>query len=260
MTGHFTTEAIVLNSIDYGESDRIVTFYTLGFGKVKGIAKGAKNSRKRFVNNLEPFSYIKLLIFQKENRDLSIIEQADIIRRFDKLVFDIERLAFGSYCLELLNEMTLEGQRNQKVFELLVKFLVMLNEGANLKTIIMFFKMKLLSLLGYHPHLDTCVSCKNIPIGSRVFFSSAKSGIVCSACKGNEKSLISVSPGTIKFLVLAARTDIEKVNNIDMADWAAKECEEVMGDFLTYQLGKELKSKRFLDKIQASALGGGNGL
>jgi len=95
MTGHFTTEAIVLNSIDYGESDRIVTFYTLGFGKVKGIAKGAKNSRKRFVNNLEPFSYIKLLIFQKENRDLSIIEQADIIRRFDKLVFDIERLAFA---------------------------------------------------------------------------------------------------------------------------------------------------------------------
>ncbi|MBI3399526.1 MAG: DNA repair protein RecO [Deltaproteobacteria bacterium] len=252
MTGHFTTEAIVLNSIDYGESDRIVTFYTLGFGKVKGIAKGAKNSRKRFVNNLEPFSYIKLLIFQKENRELFIIEQADIMGRFDKLMFDIERLAFGSYCLELLNEMTPEGQRNLKVFELLVKFLIMLNEGANIKTVVTVFEMKLLSLLGYYPHLDACVSCKNVPISrNRIFFSSAKSGIVCYSCKGSEISLMPVSPGAIEFLTLAAKTDIEKADRISMPDWASEECENIMGDFLRYQLGKELKSKKFLNKLQA---------
>ena len=55
------SEAIVLRSIDYGESDRIVTFYTADFGKVKGIAKGAKRSSKRFANTLESFSRLQLL-------------------------------------------------------------------------------------------------------------------------------------------------------------------------------------------------------
>ena len=50
------TKAIVLRSIDYGESDRILTFLTDDFGKLKGIAKGARRSRRRFANALEPFS------------------------------------------------------------------------------------------------------------------------------------------------------------------------------------------------------------
>ena len=252
MTGYFTTEAIVLSSIDYGESDKIVTFYTLEFGKIKGIAKGAKRSKKRFVNNLEPFSYINLLFFQKQGRELVILEQAEIMRRFDLLTLDIDRLAFGSYCLELLNEMTLEGQQNQGAFELLLKFLIMLDGGTHIRTIVMFFEMRLLSILGYCPHLDICVVCKKAPTSNnKIFFSSARSGILCSTCKNQEKFVIPVSPGTIKFLMLAAKTDIGKADRISMADWAAEECERVMRDFLKYQLGKELKSKKFLDKIQA---------
>lgn len=50
----YRTEAIVLRLLDYGESDRIVTFYTAGFGKLRGIARGARRSRKRFANALEP--------------------------------------------------------------------------------------------------------------------------------------------------------------------------------------------------------------
>jgi len=256
MTGYCTALAVVLSSIDYGESDKIVTFYTLEFGKIKGIAKGAKRSRKRFVNNLEPFSYIRLLFFQKQGRDLMMIEQADVIRRFDSLFLEIDRIAFGSCCLELLNEMTPEGQKNQKAFELLLKSLIMLDKGANIRTIVVLFEMKLLSILGYHPHLEACVVCKKPATRAgaaetKIFFSSVRSGILCPRCKCHEKSLIPVSPGTIKFLMLAAKTDVDKADRITMPDWAAEECKKIMDDFLRYQLGKELKSKRFLEKLQA---------
>ena len=250
MNGHFTTEAIVLNSIDYGESDRIVTLYTLGFGKVRGIAKGAKRSRKRFVNKLEPFSYIKLLFFQKHGRGLVMIEQAETIRGFHGLLVDMERLALGSYCLELLNEMTMEGQKNQRAFELFLKFLIMLDGGADPKTIVMLFEMQILSILGYQPCLNMCVACKDVSTsGNKMFFSSTRSGILCVDCKGDERSLIPVSPGALKFLLLAARTDIYKAGRIAIGGWAAEECSRVLGDFLRYQIGKELKSKQFLEKI-----------
>lgn len=265
MTGFCTAEAVVLSSIDYGESDKIVTFCTLEFGKIKGIAKGAKRSKKRFVNTLEPFSHIRLLFFQKPGRELVMLEQADVIGRFDNLLADIDRLAFGSYCLELLNEMTPEGQINQKAFELLLKFLIMLDAGANIRTMVMFFEMRLLSILGYHPHLDRCVVCKKEPAAgayghaslqdTKIFFSSARSGILCFNCRGQDKSLILASPGAIKFLMLAAKTDVDKADRIAMPDWAAAECKRVMDDFLSYQLGKELKSKIFLNKLQAMGEG-----
>lgn len=261
MTGHFTTDAVVLGAIDYGESDRIVTFYTLEFGKLKGIAKGAKRSKKRFAGILEPFSYIKLLFFQKPGRDLVFLEQADTIKRFDNLLLDIDRIAFGSYCLELLSEMTPEHQKNQKAFELLLKILAMLNQGADSKSTARIFEMRLLSLLGYHPYLDACVVCKH-ETDTKIFFSSAKSGILCPSCKEKASAnrelritnhgFIPVSQGAIKFLIQAAKSDIDKIERISMPDWASEECGKIMEDFIRYQLGKELKSKRFLRKIETT--------
>jgi DNA repair protein RecO (recombination protein O) len=126
----------------------------------------------------------------------------------------------------------------------------MLNGGGNLKTTVMSFEMKLLTLLGYYPHLDACVVCKNIPDSrSKIFFSYVKSGILCSDCKGEEKTLSPLSHGTVKLLILASKTDIEKAERIDMEDWAAREYVHIIGNFVTYQLGKELKSRRFLEKI-----------
>ena len=59
--GHYSSEAIILNSFDYGESDRILAFYTKEFGKLRGIAKGARRSKRRFVGNICPPSYVNLL-------------------------------------------------------------------------------------------------------------------------------------------------------------------------------------------------------
>ena len=62
----FKTWAIDIKTLDYGESDRIVTFYTSDFGKVKGIAKGAKRSKRRFSNALEVFTLSRLIFFDKK--------------------------------------------------------------------------------------------------------------------------------------------------------------------------------------------------
>ena len=60
MPAPLTTPAIVLRSWSFGESDKIVSFLTESHGKLTGIAKGAKRSRKRFANSLEPFSLVNL--------------------------------------------------------------------------------------------------------------------------------------------------------------------------------------------------------
>jgi len=88
----YKTPAIILHAIPYGEADQIVTLYTLDFGKVKGIAKGAKRSRKRFGNTLETCSYVSVSFFEKETADLVRLSHCDLIRPFAGLREDIQKL------------------------------------------------------------------------------------------------------------------------------------------------------------------------
>ena len=104
--------AIVLHGLDYGESDRIVTFYTHDFGKLKGIAKGARRSRKRFSNALEPFSYGNIIFSKKGRGTLALIEGIDIINHHAKIREDLGNTLMSSYLIELIDKFTLEGKKN----------------------------------------------------------------------------------------------------------------------------------------------------
>ena len=100
----FRTHAIVIRSIPYGESDRIVTFLTENFGKVKGIAKGARRSRRRFQNALSLFSHIRLIFFDREGMGLVRVNSCDILNSFPKIRDHLQRIYYGEYFLELVNE------------------------------------------------------------------------------------------------------------------------------------------------------------
>jgi len=72
------TPAITLKSRKWGEADRIVTFYTIRFGKLRGVARGARRMKSRFGSALEPFVHCDLNLFEKHNDPLYRITQADI--------------------------------------------------------------------------------------------------------------------------------------------------------------------------------------
>ncbi len=74
----FKTSAIVLKSRKWGEADRIVTFYTARFGKLRGVARGARRLKSRFGSALEPFVHCDLNLFEKPNDSLYRITQVDI--------------------------------------------------------------------------------------------------------------------------------------------------------------------------------------
>ncbi|MCJ7547532.1 MAG: DNA repair protein RecO, partial [Deltaproteobacteria bacterium] len=93
------TDAVVIYRADFGESDLLVTLYTPDLGQVKGIAKGAKRSKRRFVNNLQPFSYIRIL-FAEGRGGLIRLDEADMIQPFFRISEDISKVLYGSYFLE----------------------------------------------------------------------------------------------------------------------------------------------------------------
>jgi DNA repair protein RecO (recombination protein O) len=245
----YKTPAIVLRSIPYGESDQIVTLYTLDFGKIKGIAKGAKRSRKRFGNTLEICSYIRATFFEKETSDLVRLSYCELVRPFAGLREDITQLAWASYLIELVNEMTAERIKNKGLFNLLILFLNLIDRGTLKEEIQRVFEVRLLSLLGYQPQLNHCIRCQKGLSGEKFFFSAREGGVLCPSCAVDLSGLMPVSLGTIKTLLLAQSIPLEKVGRISFSPQSLKESQAVLSLFLQQYLGKELKSKKFLEQI-----------
>jgi len=156
----FTTNAIVIRSLNYGESDKIITFFTLDFGKLKGIAKGARRSRKRFQNALGLFSHLRLNFFDKEGMGLVRAESCDILHSFPKIKEDLKKIFYGHYYLELVNEMAGEREGNREAFELLLSFLSNLEKMEAREEQLRLFEIRMLSLFGYRPNMRRCNLCK----------------------------------------------------------------------------------------------------
>jgi DNA repair protein RecO (recombination protein O) len=86
------TEVIVLKSMKYRDTSKIVTFYSRKFGKLKGIAKGARSANNKFGSSLELMTHSMLLIYKKEHKDLHLISQCDAINSYRNISNDLDRM------------------------------------------------------------------------------------------------------------------------------------------------------------------------
>jgi DNA repair protein RecO (recombination protein O) len=242
---------IVIQSLDFGESDRIVTFFTLEYGKVKGIAKGARRSRRRFSNSLDLFSHVRIQFFEKEDRSLTRIDQCDVVEFFPGFSQDIAKMSYGSYFVELVDAMVGEREANKRVFDLLRVFLSTVNNTHLREEVLRIFEIRLLSLLGYRPHLNSCTHCgKPLDQLEGIYFVPARGGIFCEKCCPTNASFFALAMGTVRILEKAAETNLSKIHRVRFSPKALAESREILPRFIQHHLSRELKSLRFLESIK----------
>jgi len=107
------TAAVVIGSFPLGESDRIVTFYSRDFGKIRGVAKSARRMRSRFGSALELCTLGELVFFDGGRSELVRIDHFDITRPFDRVREDLDRLAQAAWMIECVARLT--GERDRHV-------------------------------------------------------------------------------------------------------------------------------------------------
>jgi len=257
--GHYVTNAIILDSFDYGESDRILAFCTKDFGKVKGIAKGARRSRKRFVGRLEPGSCINLFFHYSEKSELVRVEDAALINGFAGIRGDVERFASACYLLELTGAFTRPGLSLPEVFSTLFDFISSIGRGVDNALMSRFFEVKLLSILGFMPGLEHCVSC-GVAVGSperggKLCFCPQRGGLLCKDCLGElmgeaaGRGLLSLSAGTAMFIQAVERMAVEKLDRLRPGPSFMDEAGPILDTFIKIRLGHGLKTKKFMDQM-----------
>ena len=255
------TTGVVIKVIDHGESDKIVVLYGPQKGKLAGIAKGAKKSKKRFTNKLELFSRLDILYDDRSRGNLVLINEADLLDSFITLREDYEKYIGATLVCELMNLWSKENDADETIYELLVWALRELDSGNPTKTILIFFQAKLYTLLGYKLHLSSCILCgeagnSGVPYG----FLPSRNGLICSNCRPavTPKDMISLSMGTIKLLQAAQELPLEKLFRLRFSVASAKEALFLFRAYGHYLLQREIGAWNFiLDKPKVGSFSPG---
>ncbi|MEE8509120.1 MAG: DNA repair protein RecO, partial [Myxococcota bacterium] len=103
------TEALILRSVDFGESDRILHLLVPDAGRLTAIAKGARRSVRRFPGTLDFFNHLRVQIRRRRSGAMALLEQATLIESFAPLRHETRRFALGCYLLEVMDRLAPEG-------------------------------------------------------------------------------------------------------------------------------------------------------
>jgi DNA repair protein RecO (recombination protein O) len=250
----FTTPAVLLRKLEYGDFDLILTLLSLQRGKISLIAKSAKKSTKRFAGILELFSLMEVVASAGRGRGLPVLQEATLISPFSTIRNDINKTAYASYWCELINNWVEENQKQEQLFYLLKHVLNELDRGeSKAAQISILFQMKLLHLTGHGPNLKQCGRCrKNLEIilPTQIVFDIAKGAILCDACAPGAGGRLRLSKGTLKQLIWFESGNLKKASRIRFGEQALKEGLEFLETFVPYTLGKQPQSLKFLRQIR----------
>jgi len=246
----FKSHAFVISGRDLGESDRLITFYTMNKGKTRGIAKGAKRSRRRFVNALEPFTLLNLSLALPRTAGLSRIDSTEILDSFSPIRGKIDCYIMASLCCELVDLWTRESDPQRDLFELLRSYFRSLKEGFPPRKATLFFKTLLLSLVGYAPNLDSCLCCKRPPEGDYVAFRIHAGGFICKRCQKREKNTYRITLGALNSLKYIQKKRFNNLHRLSITDTTFEEAWSLIHDLHCYYLQRVPASYKVVDMFQ----------
>jgi len=172
------SEAIVLRTYPLREADLLVTLFTRTEGKVKGIARSAKRSKRRFGGALEPLTLVRAYYDDKPGQELARLDSCDILESPLSAAVDYPRVVALEHVAEVLDELLPDREANDSIFRLTASVLHCLRSGS-IWLPLTYFQLWLVRLVGFLPELTECAACGQALNGSRAYYHVLADGLMC---------------------------------------------------------------------------------
>jgi len=177
------SEAIILRSTPFSEADKLVSFLSRRFGRLRGVAPAARKSRRRFGPALEPLTHVRLWFFDRENRELVRLQECELIQPFWEGATQYESSVALSHIAELCELLLPEREPSERTFRLTLMTLQTIRQGQPIWLALPYFQLWSLRLAGWLPDLDRCSRCnRRLTETDAGGVSSSLDQLFCSTC------------------------------------------------------------------------------
>lgn len=225
----------------------MVSFFTPDQGRLKGVAKGARKSRKRFPNCLDLFCVTQLEYDKRRGGELCFLHSGKLIKVFPALRSDFASLALASYMLELTEVLFPLGVVEARMFDLFGELLSVIQTGQDLRKVQIRFEARAMALAGYGINLSRCRVCGRPYAGEgRAVFSRQNGAISCLKCAKETVYSPGLGPDSVGLLKILQRGAQSGVSAKKFQDKALEEIRPVLDLHIRYQTGKQFKSAEYL--------------
>jgi DNA repair protein RecO (recombination protein O) len=174
-----TSEAVVLRTWPVHEADLIVSFFTRDYGKVRGVAKSALKSRRRFGGALEPMTQARAWFAERPRQELARLDQLEVVRSPLALPVDATRLTVLSFYAEVLDEALPDHDPHETIFRLLVSVLEQTTVEQPWMPLT-YFALWMTRLMGLLPDMAHCTACGEALRAGEIYFNSYADGLYCA--------------------------------------------------------------------------------
>jgi len=241
------SEAIVLRTYPLRESDLLVTLFTRLEGKVRGVARAAKKSRKRFGGSLEPLTYVKVAYDDRERNELARLDSCEVLESPLATEVSYPRAVALGHVAELLDELLPDREPNDAVFRLALSVLAQLR-GKDYWLPITYFDLWMARLMGYLPELTECLNCGRSLNGSRAYFHALADGMMCPEHKRLASSEMSAESRKLAAQML--RVPLSTIDAVTTQKSSA-DLRKFLLQILERNIEKKLVTRGMLEKLSS---------
>lgn len=248
---HGKTAAVVIASFPLGESDRVVTFFSRQYGRIRGVAKAARRLRSRFGGALELGTLGELLFFDTGRSDLVRVDHFDVLHPFERVRDDLERLGQAAWIVECVGRLTADRDPNPAVYGLLIRALKSMEGGASPRRVAVVFGVRCIEALGHRLRTDACVACGRRTATGRgtLAVDVEAGGVVCGECGRGVADTVQVQAASLAALrrLRTMAWDEAMANRFGRVD---AELRELLDFQVAHLIGSPVRTTRFVRELE----------
>lgn len=228
------SDAIILDSIRWKDTSKIVTMFSREYGIIKVIARGVYRNKSTFAGKLESLNRVEIVINSSSSRSLQILTEVDVIDSYNAIRPDLQRLPYALAILELIRQTIRESHVDTIFYDFIIVLLDGLRTIQKPVIIFIYFLLKLVSFLGFKPNLDECQVCNKTPSSDTSYFSLEKGTIFCQDCAEGAAMLRKVKASDLELLKRLQNFPHRKIDEFEVKDLPAQYFTTLLIDYLNF--------------------------
>ncbi len=243
------TEAIVLRTYRLGEADKIVSLFTRQAGLLRAAATGAQRPKSRYGGTLEPLSYVRLWLYEREHRDLARLNSAELVESFFEMQKEYRLQVAAQFVAEVSERFLPEREVNERAFRLLLAVLRGLKQSGEIDRPLVYFDYWMLRLGGFLPDSEHCSGCGRALGAESGYYGPGSEGLLCAACRAPHESH-SIMAKALSGALTGCQGTLERWLRAERPPGGFKEARGFLEELIVTHVGKALVTRQLLTEVE----------